>query len=92
MISLANLKNCFNAGRIALASASDANNWKMDGRSEDEISADEVRYAEAAISDLELLMSSSLTLCVITATTPPSSKRTSFWPDLSQVRSKQPNR
>ena len=52
MIFLANLKNCFNAGRIALASASDANNWKMDGRSEDEISADEVKYAEAAISDL----------------------------------------
>ena len=53
-VCLVNLRNCSAAGLMAFAIASDASNWKMDGRSEDEIPADEFKYAEAAISHFPL--------------------------------------
>ena len=40
---------------MALARASDASNWKMEGRSVGEIPADEFKYAEAAILPLDVL-------------------------------------
>ena len=39
---------------MAFAIVSDASNWKMEGRSVDEIPADEFKYAEAAISHFPL--------------------------------------
>ena len=53
-VRLVNLRNCSAAGLMAFAIASEASNSKMDGRSEDEIPADEFKYAEAAISHFPL--------------------------------------